>query len=123
MQVGSDDIAEPTLLTGSIPSNSDVAFADISADDRMIIAGNLDSLTGDLDDQSDLSGLSLPWLNTASGNSGTVSSLDKSTFNETGCLAFQTTANTIVGIKLYDGTACRDVTQKFAVTTLTVVEA
>ncbi|MEP3048728.1 MAG: RT0821/Lpp0805 family surface protein [Roseibium sp.] len=123
MQMGSADVTEPTLLTGSISSNSDVAFADISSDDRLIIAQNLDELSGDLSGSSDLAELSLPWLNTASGNSGTVSAFDRSTFEETGCLNFQTTANTIVGIKLYAGTACRDITQKFAVTTLTVVEA
>ncbi|MEP1931606.1 MAG: RT0821/Lpp0805 family surface protein [Roseibium sp.] len=123
MQMGSADVAEPTLLTGSISSNSDVAFADISSDDRLIIAKNLDELSGDLREGSDLTELSLPWLNTASGNSGTVSAVDETTFGQTGCLNFRTTANTIVGIKLYSGTACRDITQKFAVTTLTVVEA
>ena len=57
------------------------------------------------------------------GNSGTLSNINASTYSETGCLGFQTTANTIVGIKLYSGTACRDITQKFAVTSLTVAEA
>ncbi|MDN3718459.1 hypothetical protein QW131_02535 [Roseibium salinum] len=36
--VGSNNVDTPTLLTGSIPSSSDVAYSDISVEDRKIIA-------------------------------------------------------------------------------------
>jgi len=118
--VGSNNIDTPTVLTGSIPSASDIAYSDINDGDRDIIAAHLDSLSSDLSSGQDATVLSLPWLNSVSGNSGTLSGINTSVLTETGCLTFRTTANTITGIKLYDGTACRDITQKFAVTTLTV---
>ncbi|MCV0429772.1 MAG: pyridoxamine 5'-phosphate oxidase, partial [Roseibium sp.] len=61
--------------------------------------------------------------NASSGNSGTLTNIDTAALSDTGCISFQTTANTIAGIKLYSGTACRDITQKFAVTTLIVADA
>jgi hypothetical protein len=123
MQVGTDDLKTPTILTGSIQSAADVAYSDLSPEDRKTIAANLDALESDLERGSDLDGLSLPWLNAISGNSGTVSEIMPSAFIQTGCLTFKTTANTIAGIKLYSGTACRDITQKFAVTALAVADA
>lgn len=121
--VGSNNIDTPTVLTGSIPSASDVAYSDISEGDRGIIAAHLDSLSEDLSDVQTVETLSVSWLNSVSGNSGTVSRIDVSLLGDTGCLSFRTTANTIAGIKLYDGSACRDVTQKFAVISLTVSDA
>lgn len=121
--MGSNNIDTPTVLTGSIPSATDVAYSDINEGDRGIIAAHLDSLSEDLMSVEAKPGLSLPWLNSVSGNSGTLSGIDTAVLTETGCLTFRTTANTITGIKLYDGTACRDVTRKFAITTLTVSDA
>jgi len=121
--MGSNNVDTPTLLTGSIPSSSDVAYSDISEEDRQIIAENLNAAGPDLAAGSSPDGLVLPWLNSVSGNSGTLSDIDTASLGETGCLSFLTTANTIAGIKLYSGTACRDVTRKFAVTTLSVADA
>jgi len=121
--MGSNNVTSPTVLTGSIPSAADVAYSDIHEDDRTIIAGHLDTLGQSLEDDTPPTGVSLPWLNSVSGNSGTLSGIDTSLLSATGCLTFRTTANTIAGIKLYDGTACRDITRKFAVTALTVAEA
>ncbi|WP_208997206.1 RT0821/Lpp0805 family surface protein [Roseibium denhamense] len=123
VQVGSDDVETPKLLTGSIPSTSDIAYTDVSPDDRQIIARVLDSVSVDLSNGSSLEDLTLPWLNATSGNSGTVSHIDPALFPNTGCLSFKTTANTITGIKLYAGTACRDISAAFAVTSLSVAEA
>ncbi|WP_299811421.1 RT0821/Lpp0805 family surface protein [uncultured Roseibium sp.] len=123
MPMGSNNSDSPTLLTGSIGSSTDVAYADINSDDRKIIAENLDAIGPELAAGSTAEDLTLPWLNDISGNSGTLSKLDTATLGETGCLSFETTANTIAGIKLYSGTACRDLAQKFAVTTLSVADA
>jgi hypothetical protein len=121
--VGSSNVDTPTLLTGSIPSASDVAYSDVDEDDRGIIAAKFDAIGQELQSGQPSSGLSLPWLNAASGNSGTLSAIDTSTLAAAGCLTFRTTANTIAGIKLYEGTACRDITGRFAVTALTVAGA
>ncbi len=123
MQVGTDDLKTPTILTGSIPSAADEAYTDLSIEDRQSIAKNFDTLDQDLASGAGLEDLKLPWLNGISGNSGTISEINPTAFAQTGCLGFKTTANTISGIKLYSGTACRDITQKFAVTALTVADA
>lgn len=123
MEMGSNNLDSPTVLTGSIPSPADVAFADINEGDRGIIAQNLDLLGAELAEGKPAEGMTLTWLNSVSGNSGTLTQINTSVLSETGCLGFKTTANTIAGIKLYSGTACRDVTQRFAVTALTVVDA
>ena len=121
--VGSNNVDTPTVLTGSIPSTTDQAYSDVDAEDRAVIAENLDTLgpsliKGDTDED-----VLLSWLNPISGNSGTVTSIDAGGLGETGCLSFQTTANTIAGIRLYSGTACRDISQKFAITALSVADA
>ncbi|GAB4524622.1 MAG: hypothetical protein Tsb0019_26650 [Roseibium sp.] len=121
--VGSNNVDTPTLLTGSIPSAADVAYSDVDEEDRGIIAAKFDSIGLDLGNSEPASGLTLPWLNALSGNSGTLSGIDSTTLAATGCLTFRTTANTIAGIKLYEGTACRDVTGRFAVTALNVAGA
>ncbi|PVB63203.1 pyridoxamine 5'-phosphate oxidase [Labrenzia sp. 011] len=123
MPMGSNNVDTPTLLTGSIESSSDVAYADIDDEDRKVIAENLDAIAPELTAGTTIEDLTLPWLNAISGNSGTLSKLDASSLGETGCVSFETTANTIAGIKLYSGTACRDVVKKFAVTTLSVADA
>ncbi len=120
---GSNDVSAPTLITGSIESSSDIAYSDVSDDDRAIIADNLDAARVVIENGPAAAALELPWLNSLSGNSGTVSHIDTSVLQETGCVSFKTTANTIAGIKLYSGTACRDVERNFSVTTLSVADA
>lgn len=121
--MGSNNVDTPTILTGSISSSTDIAYSDINASDRSVIAQNLDAVGSELVASSDVLGLTLPWLNDSSGNSGTLTNIDTGPLSETGCVSFLTTANTIAGIKLYSGTACRDITQKFTVTTLSVADA
>ncbi len=121
--IGADNVDTPTLITGSLTTSADVAFSDVNADDRGIIAENLDAIAPRLADGQPVDALSLPWLNAISGNSGTMSDINTAILAETGCVTFKTTANTIAGIKLYTGTACRDVRQKFAVTDLSVADA
>lgn len=121
--IGSNNVDTPTVLTGSIPSSTDQAYTDVNAEDRAVIAENLDSLDQTLDNYDAGQDVLLSWLNPISGNSGTVTSIKADGLTETGCLSFQTTANTIAGIRLYSGTACRDISQKFAVTALSVADA
>lgn len=120
---GSNNVDTPTVLTGSIPSPSDQAYSDVNADDRAVIAENLNTLSDELDLTEADQDVMLSWLNPVSGNSGTLTQIETGTFDATGCLSFRTTANTIAGIKLYSGTACRDITQRFAVTALSVTDA
>lgn len=117
MPIGSADIETPLVLTGSIPSEADETYADINTEDRKLIAQTLYSA---LDEGS--TDAALAWSNPESGNSGTISDLDVSKFKSTGCLSFKTTANTISGLRLYEGTACRDISNAMAVTTLSVAK-
>ncbi|EAV41314.1 hypothetical protein SIAM614_00949 [Stappia aggregata IAM 12614] len=122
MPLGSSNVDKPTVLTRSISSSVDQVHDDINADDRAVIAHNLDTIGSQLDTGVDDQDALLSWFNPISGNSGSLSKIDANGFWETGCLSFQTTANTITGIRIYTGTVCRDVTRKFAVTTLSVTD-
>ena len=117
MPLASNDIDSPTILTGSIPSNTDVAYADVDERDREILALTLDSASVDPNDQV-TPVQTLAWTNPESGNSGTISNVDLTKLPDTGCVEFDTTANTIAGIKIYHGTACRDITQRMVITAL-----
>jgi surface antigen len=118
MPIGSSDIETPLVLTGSIPSVEDEAYTDISTDDRKLIAKTIHTA---LDEDNAVEALA--WSNSESGNSGTISGLDVSKFEDTGCLSFKTTANTITGLRLYEGTACRDLSNAIAITALSVAKA
>lgn len=126
MPLGSDDVETPLVLTGSIPSGIDVAFTDIDGKDRQIIAFTLDLLTSgavpkqETDDDHDAR---LSWTNPESGNSGKVSDVDQQALAETGCLTFKTTANTIAGVRIYSGTACRDISRQLTITSLAAGDA
>lgn len=122
MPLGSADVETPLVLTGSLPNSLDVAYTDIGAEDRRLIANALLSAmnqpkkeTEQPEDQAPLT-----WSNPESGNSGTIAELETSDFENSGCLSFKTTANTIEGVRLYNGTACRDISQKLAITALNV---
>lgn len=118
MPIGSSDIETPLVLTGSIPSVDDDAYADISTDDRKLIAQTIHTALGENSATE-----ALAWSNPESGNSGTISSLDVSKLKDTGCLSFKTTANTITGLRLYEGTACRDISNAMAITALRIAKA
>ena len=126
MPLGSNDVETPLVLTGSIPSSSDVAFSDIDETDREIIAMSIDQLVSGTGMEAsaladgDTKPTAISWTNPDSGNSGSIGKLDKSKLDDTGCIEFETTANTIAGIRLYKGTACRDVRQVMAITALNV---
>ncbi|MEJ8473395.1 RT0821/Lpp0805 family surface protein [Roseibium algae] len=121
MPLGSADVETPLVLTGSISSAVDVAFTDVDPVDRQIIAYTLDQLT--TTDAQQLSYTNgdqerLRWSNPESGNSGKVSDIDLTVEAETGCMAFKTTANTIAGVRIYSGTACRDISKRLMITSL-----
>jgi len=114
--LGSADVETPMLLTGSIPSTADIAYADIGPTDRLFIA---QALSGGLTSGADTASALIPWTNPESGNSGTLSGIDTATLDQTGCLGFSTTANTIAGVRIYKGTACRNASSRLLVTELT----
>lgn len=117
MPIGSSDIETPLVLTGSIPSPDEDAYTDVGVDDRKLIAKTIHTAVDD-----DNTAEALAWSNPESGNSGTISDVDVSQFQDTGCLAFKTTANTITGVRLYEGTACRDISNAMAITVLRVAK-
>lgn len=117
LPIGSSDIETPLVITGSIPSMDDDAYADVGADDRKLIAQTIHMAVDDNNMAE-----ALAWSNPESGNSGTISDLDISKLKDTGCLSFKTTANTITGVRLYEGTACRDISNATAITALSVAK-
>ncbi|WP_417769224.1 RT0821/Lpp0805 family surface protein [Stappia sp.] len=116
MPMGSADPETPLDLTGSIDGQQNPADVDISAQDRAIIAKAIATARED--------GIAEPpfsWNNPISGNSGTIIALvDDTPANGTGCARFETTANTIGGVRAYNGVACQDLMRDWAVIGLTV---
>ncbi|MBO6755374.1 MAG: pyridoxamine 5'-phosphate oxidase [Roseibium sp.] len=115
--LGSADVETPIILTGSIPSAADIAYTDIDERDRVIIAHTIETALTDGAVHGDAPA-AFSWRNSESGNSGTVSKIDLAEIGRTGCLGFETTANTIAGIKIYNGTACHDISNRLAITAL-----
>ncbi len=129
--IGSADVETPMILTGALPSSADQAFADIEDGDREVIAGTLSLLLSSPDETTPslayVAGVapedSVAWTNPTTGNSGSISAIDRSTSDSTGCVGFRTTANTIAGVRLYAGTACKDIRQQLTITSLAVEAA
>ncbi|MFD1695157.1 RT0821/Lpp0805 family surface protein [Roseibium aestuarii] len=128
--LGSSDVETPMVLTGSLPSSSDQAFADIEDGDRAVITATLAQIIDAPEPSSAMAyGAGAPapqrfsWTNPLTGNSGSLSGIDQSQAESTGCVAFKTTANTIAGVRLYSGIACKDVRQQLTITSLTVEAA
>lgn len=102
--VGSDDLVAPLDLTGSIDGTQNPADADIGEGDRSAIAFALAA-----GPTSVAKSAAFTWSNPVSGNSGTIISLTREPVAiGTECTRFETTANTIAGVRAYEGLACRD---------------
>ena len=114
MPMGSADVETPLDLTGSIEGQQNTADVDINKQDRAIIATAIGTAR-----QQDAAKPPFSWTNPITGNSGTILSLvDDSVPGGTGCTRFETTANTIGGVRAYDGVACRDVMRDWSVISL-----
>jgi len=116
--LGSADVATPLDLTASIDGIDDTSYADIDEMDRQILSTKIQESV-----DSGAAPESVPWVNPQSGNSGTISEFATANLAETGCISFKTTANTIDGIRLYNGTACRDASSSFAIVSLGLPKA
>ncbi len=102
--IGSDDVQTPLDLTGSIEGSQNSADADIGTGDRQAIAFALAAGPTSVEKSA-----AFTWSNPISGNSGTILSLKKEEVAiGTECTRFETTANTVGGVRAYQGLACRD---------------
>lgn len=126
--LATSDVVDMSDVTGSIDSagasaadgsatdaagaSSQAGSTDIDAADRQLIALAIASAP------APGNAISIPWLNPVSGNSGTIIALTPEGRDLLGCVAFRTTANTIQGVRAYDGNACRDARQQLAVINL-----
>jgi surface antigen len=114
MPIGSADVATPLDLTGSIDSQQNAADVDINQQDRAVIARTIATARDNAQAPAPFT-----WTNPISGNSGTILSLvDDSVETGTGCTRFETTANTIGGVRAYQGLACQDVMKDWSVIAL-----
>lgn len=112
--VGSDDVTSPLDLTGSIDGAQNAANADIGVDDRKAIAFALAAGPTSVSRPA-----AFTWSNPVSGNSGTIISLtEESVPFGTECSRFETTANTIGGVRAYTGLACRDANTNWTIVDL-----
>lgn len=119
MPIGSNDLESPLDLTGSIDSQQNAADVDISAQDRAIIARAIATAH-----EAGQAEPPFSWNNPITGNSGTIVAVkDDTQPGGTGCTRFETTANTIGGVRAYLGTACRDLMQEWAIIDLSVKAA
>lgn len=111
--IATNDMVAPLDLTNSISGMPSNAGADVEATDRQVIALALAETTppggGEVE---------IPWLNPESGNSGTITKVTGEGDQVPGCMSFRTTANTIQGVRAYEGNACRDARQNLAVISL-----
>jgi surface antigen len=114
MPMGSADVETPLDLTGSIDGQQNTADVDINKQDRAIIASAIGKAR-----KQETADAPFSWTNPITGNSGTILSLvDDSVPGGTGCTRFETTANTIGGVRAYDGVACQDLMKDWAVISL-----
>lgn len=117
--VGSDDLTSPLDLTGSIDGAQNAADTDIGADDRKAIAFALAAGPASVSRPA-----AFTWSNPVSGNSGTILSLkEESVPFGTECSRFETTANTIAGVRAYTGLACRDANTNWTIVDLRAKDA
>ncbi|NRG19681.1 pyridoxamine 5'-phosphate oxidase [Rhizobiales bacterium] len=117
--IGSDDVTSPLDLTGSIDGAHNTADADIGIDDRKAIAFALA-----VGPTSVSRPAAFTWSNPVSGNSGTIISLkEESVPFGTECSRFETTANTIGGVRAYTGLACRDANTNWTIVDLRAKDA
>ncbi|ADZ71712.1 RT0821/Lpp0805 family surface protein [Polymorphum gilvum] len=110
--LASNDLDTPLDLTGSIDGLGNGADTDIDKEDRRAIAAAIEAAKPTADGPA-----AIAWANPLSGNTGTVTTINADG-GVSGCLAFRTTANTIHGVRAYDGTACRDAFSALSVITL-----
>ncbi|WP_371419594.1 RT0821/Lpp0805 family surface protein [Labrenzia sp. THAF82] len=99
----------------SIASPADPSRNDIKDDDWLAIAQKLDKAVLSFSSRAVDQAPEQSWFSPVSGNSGTFLKIGTAELSGPECIAFQTTANTITGIRLYNGTACRDSARRFAV--------
>lgn len=119
MPIGSSDLETPLDLTGSIDSQQNAADVDISSQDRAIIARAIATAH-----EAGQAEPPFSWNNPITGNSGTIVAVkDDTQAGGTGCTRFETTANTVGGVRAYLGTACRDLMQEWAIIDLSVKNA
>ncbi len=117
--MGTHDSVAPLDLTGAIKAAPDKA-ADVDGEDRRIIARSIENALAQSQTGSSQTGSSqtISWANPVSGNTGTISDIDNGTASLPGCVHFKTTANTISGVRAYEGQACRDAVSNLTVTGL-----
>ncbi len=110
--MGSNDVEAPLDLTGSIDGIQNSADLDISPEDRAVIAKTISAAPAGVTS-------TLAWSSHISGNSGTITALAPDTGSSgTGCRSFETTANTVTGIRTYTGIVCRDLRKVWTVVEL-----
>ncbi|SDQ82483.1 outer membrane surface antigen [Pseudovibrio sp. Tun.PSC04-5.I4] len=124
ISVNNDQYQDPLNLTEAVDTKQKVAESEIHRTDRTIITNTIEAAL--TDNATTPSGFApMAWINPISGNSGTITSLlsvDK-TGSIAGCTDFVTSANTVGGVRAYQGRSCPDVHQKMKIIQLAPFQA
>lgn len=119
ISVNNSEYQEPLNLTDSVDTKQKVADSEIHRTDRTIITNTIEEALNESGNKN-LSFAPMAWTNPISGNSGTITSLmsvDKSN-SIAGCTDFVTSANTVGGVRAYQGRSCPDIHQKMKIVQL-----
>ncbi|KZK91815.1 hypothetical protein PsW64_00145 [Pseudovibrio sp. W64] len=119
ISVNNSEYQEPLNLTEAVDTKQKVADSEIHRTDRTVITNTIEEALNE-SGQTKHRFAPMAWTNPVSGNSGTITSLmsvDK-TESIAGCTDFVTSANTVGGIRAYQGRSCPDTNRKMKIVQL-----
>ncbi len=121
ISVNKGEYQEPLNLTEGVGPAQNVADNQIDRTDRTVITDTIEEALNE-----GRGGFApMAWRNPVSGNSGTITSLmsiDRSG-SIAGCTDFVTSANTVGGIRAYQGRSCPDNNQRMRIVQLAPLRA
>lgn len=119
VSLNNSEYREPLNLTQSSANSPQKKTAGIEISDKSIITETIETALNDKTERDDVFE-PLAWTNPESGNSGTILSLlsvEKSG-SVAGCTDFITSANTVGGVRAYEGRSCPDAKRRMQIVQL-----
>lgn len=116
ISVNNSEYQEPLNLTETVDTKQKVADNEIHRTDRTVITNTIEEALNE-SGRTKRRFAPMAWANPVSGNSGTITSLmsvDK-TGSIAGCAEFVTSANTVGGVRAYQGRSCPDINKKMKI--------
>ncbi len=119
ISVNNSEYQEPLNLTKAVDTRQKVADNGIHRTDRTVISNTIEEALNE-SGQTRHRIEPMAWANPVSGNSGTITSLMSvnKTGSIAGCTDFVTSANTVGGVKAYQGRSCPDTNHRMKIVQL-----